>query len=282
MRPGPLIGVRPRVWPVFVAYVVAIFTIVLASLAALGALRATNPDVADVELLAGAAGLIAGALASSTGLVLTVAVMSQPFDLASLRLLPGRETGPDLAAAVLGMLGLGQVLDSATMLAGLGRQGSMSAIRNALTGIQGGDLFLAVVVLGVMAGAAEELFFRGYMQTRLRAAWRAVPAIAVTSLAFALLHMEWIHAAMALVLGVYLGVLTERTGSALPAIVCHIANNSVFTVATAAAGTVDDRRTNGILLVMGALVFAAAGGFLLRRLPRTPASASDPGTRPPA
>ena len=258
---------RPRVWPVFLAYVVAIITIVLASLAALSALRAANPDVPDTELLAGAAGLIAGGLASSTALVLTVVLVTQPLELATLRLMPGRESGADLAAAVLGMLGLGQALDSAAMLAGLGRQGSLPAIRNALTGIQGGELFGAVVVLGIFAGGAEELFFRGYMQTRLRGAWRSAPAIVATSIAFALLHMEWIHAAMALVLGVYLGVLTERTGSALPAMVCHIANNSVFTVATAAVGTVEDHRTNGIMLAMGVVVFLTAGSFLLRRLP---------------
>ena len=259
---------RPRVWPVFLAYVLAVVTIVLASLAALAALRAANPDVTDPELLSGAAGLIAGGLASSTALVLTVVLVTQPLEVASLRLRPGRETGADLAAAALGMLALGQMLDSAAMLVGLGRQGALPAIRNALTGIQGGDLFFAVVVLGVMAGAAEELFFRGYMQTRLRAAWSAVPAIVVTSLAFALLHMEWIHAVMALFLGLYLGVLTERTGSALPAIVCHIANNSVFTVLTAAAGTVDDQQTNAVLLAVGAVVFMASGAFLLRRLPR--------------
>jgi membrane protease YdiL (CAAX protease family) len=166
------------------------------------------------------------------------------------------------------MLALGQVLDSATMLAGLGRHGSMPAIRQALTGIEGSDLFAAVVVLGLMAGAAEEVFFRGYMQTRLRLAWRAGPAILATSVAFGLLHMEWLHAAMAFVLGLYLGVLTERTGSALPAIVCHVVNNSVFTVVTALTGTIDDRRMNMILLGASVVVFASCAWFLLRRLPR--------------
>lgn len=258
----------PRVWPVFLAYLVAVLTIILASLAALGALRGANPDVPDTELLGGVLGLIAGGLASSTALVLTVALVSQPFDAAALRLLPGRETGVDLAAAVLGMLSLGQMLDSATMLAGLGRQGSLPMIRTALTGIGGGELFAAVVVLGLMAGAAEEVFFRGFMQTRLRMVWRAGPAIVVTSVAFGLLHMEWIHAAMALVLGLYLGALTERAGSALPAIVCHVVNNSVFTVATALAGTVDDRRVNTILLGASVVVFATCAGVLMRRLPR--------------
>ena len=258
----------PRVWPVFLAYLVAVLTVILASLAALGALRAAYPDLPDTELLAGVTGLLAGGLASSTALVLTVALVSQPFEPAAMRLVPGRESGVDLAAAVVGMLALGQTLDSVTMLVGAGRQGTMSAVRRALTGVEGGELFAAVVVLGVMAGGAEELFFRGYMQTRLRVAWRPGPAILATSAAFALLHMEWIHAAMALVLGLYLGALTERAGSALPAIVCHVVNNSVFTVATALTGTVDDRRVNALLLGASAVVFVACAGFLMRRLPR--------------
>jgi len=230
-----------------------------------------NPEVPDLELLTGVSGLIAGGLASATALVLTVALVAQPLDAATLRLLPGRETGPDLAAAVLGMLTLGQALDSLTMLVGLGRTGSMPAIRQALTGVQGGDLFAAVVVLGLLAGGAEELFFRGYMQSRLRAAWRPATAVVVTSVAFALLHMEWIHASMALVLGLYLGALTERTGSVLPAIVCHVVNNSVFAVLTALTGTIDDRRTNVLLLAGSIVVFALCAGVLQRRLPRAPA-----------
>jgi membrane protease YdiL (CAAX protease family) len=263
--------VTPRVWPVFLAYLLAVVTVVLASLAALAALRAANPEVTEAELLGGVLGLIAGGIASSTGLLLTIVLVSQPLDATALRLVPGRETGVDLAAAVLGMLSLGQALDSLAMLAGMGQQGSMPAIRRALTGVDGAELFGAVVVLGLMAGAAEEVFFRGYMQTRLRLAWRAGPAILVTSGAFALLHMEWIHAAMAFVLGVYLGLLTERAGSALPAVVCHVVNNSVFTLVTALAGTIDDLRMNAILLGASVVVFLACGGVLMRRLPRATA-----------
>ena len=255
----------------FVAYVIAVVTIVLASLAALGTLRAANPDVPDLELLSGVTGLVAGALASSTALILTVALVSQPFDAVTLRLVPGRERGLDLATGVVGMLALGQVLDSLAMLTGFGSTGSMPMIRRALTGTQGADLFAAVLVLGLMAGAAEELFFRGYMQTRLRAAWPPAPAVIVTSLGFGLLHMEWVHASMAFGLGLYLGVLTVRTGSALPAIVCHVVNNSLFTVLTALAGTVESRQTNAMLLALSAAVFVACLVVLQRRLPRTAA-----------
>ena len=45
-----------------------------------------------------------------------------------------------------------------------------------------------------------------------------------------MLRSQVIIGAMAFVLGLYLGALTERVGSALPAIACHVANNCVFTV----------------------------------------------------
>jgi len=127
---------------------------------------------------------------------------------------------------------------------------------------------LVLAAMVVVGPFAEEVFFRGYMQTRLRLAWGAGPAIVATSLAFALLHMEWVHAAMALVLGLYLGALTERTGSALPAIVCHVVNNSVFTVVTAVTGTIDGRRVNALLLGVSVVVFLTCAAFLTRRLPR--------------
>jgi uncharacterized protein len=260
--------VPPRVWPVLLAYLIAVLTIIVATLAAIAALHAANPDVPDAELLGGISGLVAGGLASAVALLITVMLVSQPFDAATLRLLPGRETGPDLVVAVVGMLALGQALDSLAILVGLGGQGSMPAIRQALTGVRGAELFTAVVVLGVVAAAAEEIFFRGYMQTRLRASWRPGTAVAVTSIAFALLHMEWIHASMALVLGLYLGTLVERTGSVLPAVVCHVVNNSVFTLVTALVGAMDDRRMNMILLGLAVPVFLACGVVLLRRLPR--------------
>ena len=100
----------PRVWPVFVAYLVAVVTIILVSLVALGMLRVANPDVPDTELLSGATGLIAGGLASSIALVLTVLLVARPFEAAALRLRPGPEMGADLAAAIVGMLALGKRL----------------------------------------------------------------------------------------------------------------------------------------------------------------------------
>ena len=247
----------PRLWPVFVAYVLAFVSIVGFSLVAAAIVRAAFPELSEREVFEGLPGLLAGGIASSAALMVTVAMAARPAAAARLRLLPGRETGDHLAAMILGTLALGQLLDSATMLAGLGNRGAMAVIRRAIESAAGPELFAAVIVIGFLAGAAEEVFFRGYMQTRLRERWPAPAAIVVTSVAFGLLHLEWLHALLALALGLWLGVITEQAGSALPAVASHIVNNVVFTVLTATVGTVQDRETNAALLAASAVVFVA-------------------------
>jgi membrane protease YdiL (CAAX protease family) len=257
----------PRVWPVLVAYVLAFVAIVAFSIVAADLARALYPDVPEHELLAGLPGLLAGGLASSTALAITVLAVSRPFDPARLRLRPGRERGLDLVLALAGTLGLGQALDSAVALAGLADRGALAIIRRALESAAGPELFAAVVILGPMAGTAEEVFFRGYVQTTLVQRWRPAVAIAVTSLAFGLLHLEWLHALLALVLGLWLGFLTERFDSVLPALTAHVVNNALFTLLAATIGGVPGVRVNAALGVAGLLVFAGSLTMLLRRKP---------------
>lgn len=254
----------PRLWPVFAAYAVAFVAIVALSIVAAAVLRSLYPDVPERALFEGLPGLIAGGAASSVALVLTVLLFNRPLEPVLLRLTPGWESGRMLFVMVVGMLALGQALDSLTMLAGLGQKSAMTVIRNALTGAAGPELFLAVVVIGVLAGSAEEIFFRGYMQTRLGQRLRPSLAVLVTSVAFGLLHLEWIHAVLAFALGLYLGYVTELAGSALPAIACHVINNSLFTVLTAAFGTVEAAGANAVLLAASGLVFTGCIAWLRR------------------
>jgi membrane protease YdiL (CAAX protease family) len=254
----------PRLWPVVAAYVMAFAGIVAFSILAAEVLRSLYPDTPDRALFEGLPGLLAGGVASSMALLATVLAFNRPFEPPLLRLAPGWETGPMLFAMIVGMLALGQALDSFTMLVGLGQMGTLVVIRNALAGAAGPELFLAVVVIGVLTGTAEEVFFRGYMQTRLGQRLRPGIAVLVTSLAFAFLHLEWLHAALAFVLGLYLGWITELAGSALPALACHVINNAVFTVLTALLGTVESPGANAVLLAASVLVFAACIVWLRR------------------
>jgi membrane protease YdiL (CAAX protease family) len=211
-------------------------------------------------------GLLAGATASSMGLLVTLLAMSRAIAPSGLRLAPGRETGRDLVLMILGMLALGQVLDSLAVLAGLGRHGALWEARQTLAGAAGEQLFLAVLVIGPLAGTAEELFFRGFMQTRLRARWPSRWAIVATSACFGIMHIEWLHALLAFILGLYLGFITELAGSALPAVASHVINNALFTLVTALGGTVLAVGPNAVLALAGAAVFAACVLGLRRSL----------------
>jgi membrane protease YdiL (CAAX protease family) len=261
---------QPGVWRVFAAYLLAFVSIVSFSLVAAIMVRGAYPDLSDREVFDGLPGLLAGGMAASTALLVTLLIVARPLDPARLRLVPGRETAGQLAAMVVGTLALGQALDSATMLAGLGNRGAMAMIRRALESAVGPELFAAVVVIGVLAGSAEEAFFRGYMQTRLRERWSPTTAVVATSLAFGLLHLDWIHATLALFLGLWLGFITERASSALPAVTAHVLNNVVFTLVTATVGTPQDRTLNMALLAGSAVLFFACV-LWTRRGPATPA-----------
>jgi membrane protease YdiL (CAAX protease family) len=267
---------RPPVWPVFGAYVGAIALGILLFGLADGVVRSANPELSEGLRLETLPGLLTGVVTSSTGLMLTTLIASRGAPLAGLRLLPGRETGRGLIVMIVGMLALGQMLDSLTMLAGLAQQGAMAAIRQALAGAAGPELFLAVVVIGVLAGTAEEVFFRAYMQTRLGQRLSPAVAVVVVSACFGILHVDWmhrvwLHAVLAFALGLYLGWVTELAGSALPAVTCHVINNALFTMLTALWGTLDGFALNAGLAAVSSLAFIGCVLWLRHSRPALPA-----------
>jgi membrane protease YdiL (CAAX protease family) len=251
---------RPaRAWHVFATYGAAIAGIVGTTVLAIELLRSAYPDIPDAALVRTLPGLLAGALAASSGLLLTLLLVVRPLDTARLRLRPGWETGPTLAVMILGLLALSQALDSVTRLMGLDAHGSLAAVRQTLERAGGVDLFAAVVVLGLLAAGAEEIFFRGYMQWSLREHWSPRAAVLATSFCFAILHgdVAAAHVVAAFALGIYLGFVTELAGSTLPAIVCHVVNNVVYTLQTALGLGLVSRDANLAGAAIGAVLFGA-------------------------
>ena len=88
----------------------------------------------------------------------------------------------------------------------------------------GPELFLQFMALCVLPAVTEELFFRGALQGLLRPCGSAA-AIFGPALLFSLLHLDAIQGLTALVCGVFLGWLAERSGSILPGILLHFVNN---------------------------------------------------------
>jgi len=262
---------RPRLWPVFLSCLAAFVTIIAFSLLATAFVRSLDPDLSERAVFEGLPGLLALTVASSAAFILTALIASGGAVPASLRLMPGTESGRTLLVMVLGTLALGQTLDSLTMLAGLAQHGNMVTIRRALAQAVGPDLFLAVIIVGVVAGTAEEIFFRGYMQTRLVQRLPRAAAVSITAFCFGVFHLDWLHGLLALALGLYLGWITELTGSALPAVVCHVINNALFTILTASWSAVGGVGINIALGAAGAVVFAGCVAWLRRARPSAPA-----------
>jgi len=211
----------------------------------------------------GLAALLVGVPASSLALIAVAWLAAGRPGRERLRLLPGRVPTGAIAAMIVGILALSQALESLALLLGVGPGANLDRIAQTLAGAGPLGLLLAVLVIGGLAPVGEELFFRGFMLTRLRQVWSAGPAILVTAIAFGVIHGEWVHGLLATGIGLYLGLITERSASVIPAVVCHVANNTTSVLLSAAIGSPQGRGMNVALLVITAALFAGS----LRWLP---------------
>ena len=106
------------------------------------------------------------------------------------------------------------------------------------------QLLLAVLAAVVMAPLAEELLFRGLLHRGLRRRMRIVPATLVSSVLFAVVHIDVaVSQPLALVgltfVGVILALAHERTGSLLVPVVIHATHNAVTIVAVVVTSRLD-------------------------------------------
>lgn len=83
-----------------------------------------------------------------------------------------------------------------------------------------------VVLVCVLVPIGEEMFFRGFVYGTLRR-WGVAAGAVLSALFFAVVHQQVVHFLPIALLGVILAVIYERTGSLLPAMVVHAANNLV-------------------------------------------------------
>jgi uncharacterized protein len=263
---------RARVWPVFVGFVLAaVVVLVAAGVMAVVESRATGQALTEFKLTA--SNLTASAAVTGAILLLATLAFARPLTRARLRLVRGRGGLETDVAASLGAVALAQVLDSLTRLAGVFPDSTLAKFEQAMAGASGPLLLLALVMVGPVTGFIEELFFRGFMQTRLAERWRPWVAVLVTSICFGLFHLDPVHAVVAFGLGLWLGFVSVRADSLRPAVVAHVVNNLLAT-GLAAAGIV----ASGTPLTIGLggaglLVFAGCAVYLLR-VPAAAAGAS--------
>ncbi|MGN0687128.1 MAG: lysostaphin resistance A-like protein [Oscillospiraceae bacterium] len=87
------------------------------------------------------------------------------------------------------------------------------------------ELVLYIIYTAVLAPAAEEAAFRGAALSRLTDVFGENGAAVISALFFAAYHMDIEAFAYTFALGFFLAVLAQRSGSVLPCILAHAANN---------------------------------------------------------
>ena len=108
-----------------------------------------------------------------------------------------------------------------------------------ITSVYHGLLIILTTV--IVAPVVEEFLFRGYLQKVLEDSWEDITkAILVTSLFFALIHLNPYWIVQIYLLGMLLGYLSWRTNSIIPGIILHGLNNG-FAVALNNAENVFNR-----------------------------------------
>jgi membrane protease YdiL (CAAX protease family) len=131
-------------------------------------------------------------------------------------------------------------------------------ITRLLTETEGAAAVFMFFFFSVMPGFAEEVVFRGFVQTGLARRWPAWAAIGMSGLAFALIHLDPQHMTFVFPLGLWFGFLAWATRSVITAMIVHALNNLT---AIALARTFGDVETGEI--AQSSLLYALTGTLLL-------------------
>jgi sodium transport system permease protein len=130
---------------------------------------------------------------------------------------------------------------------------------------------LWLVCLALTPAVVEELLFRGLLQRALASQLRPVFAVVVTALLFAAMHMSTWRMPGTFLLGLVAGALAWRSGSLLPAVLFHFANNAgaaLWGLAEPSGASLQAEFS--VVFLVGAAVLTALGCAILVWAP-TPA-----------
>ncbi len=136
-----------------------------------------------------------------------------------------------------------------------------------------GMLGFNIAMIALTPAICEELLFRGYVQRQAERSMGATWGIVFTGLVFGAYHLQITKFLPLAALGLFLGYLTWRTGSLIPAIIVHFANNAIaILIGTYAANsesiTLEDLENLSLpwyFVVAGVAIFLSAV-YLMNRL----------------
>lgn len=132
-----------------------------------------------------------------------------------------------------------------------------------------GNLIMNVLIIGVMAGFSEELFFRGALQRLLgttRMSQNA--AVWIAAIVFSAVHFQFFGFVPRMLLGAFFGYLLVWSGSVWLPMLIHTLNNTLFVVLKHFTGSGDPQlgeAGEGTVAVIVSALLTSAGIYLLYR-----------------
>ena len=103
-----------------------------------------------------------------------------------------------------------------------------------------GMLGFNLAMIALTPAICEEILFRGYVQRQAERSMGIVWGIVFTGVVFGIYHLQVTKVLPLATLGIFLGYLTWRTGSLLPAMAVHFANNAIAILIGTYAATSED------------------------------------------
>lgn len=158
-------------------------------------------------------------------------------------------------------------------------EGANATVELLMTGASILSLIVSVLIVGVLAGFSEELFFRGALQRILgMSRMNKHLAIWLVAFIFSAFHFQLFGFVPRMLLGAFLGYLLWWSGSLWLPVIVHIFNNTMVVIAAYCSANSSDPAGNPveslgaapasaseILLVVGSFAVTAAGIWFFRR-----------------
>lgn len=128
-----------------------------------------------------------------------------------------------------------------------------------------GNIVIDIIAVAIIAPIVEEVVFRGLVFTRLNKGMNVVLAVILSSLLFAVMHLQLIWIIYAFVFGVIFNLIYIRFKSLLANILLHMSYNSVPFILMAIMGeNAENISINYILAALSAIVIGTMTYVILK------------------
>lgn len=104
-------------------------------------------------------------------------------------------------------------------------------MENILAPLSSGSIIISIITVGIIAPFTEEFLFRGVIYNTLSKKMSIRWTIIIQAILFGVFHFNLVQGAYATLLGLVFGYITYKTKSLWPAIIIHMVNNLIATIA---------------------------------------------------